>query len=186
MTTETTQILKSLANGNQSDVDALFDRVYCELRALAASRMQMELSGHTLQPTALVNEAYMRMIDQSRVTWRDRSHFMAVAATMMRRVLIDNARKKATDRRGGGRSRIDIDAALIFGGECDPAELVALSDCLDKLTSLNARHARTVELKVFGGLTIAEIAEVEGVSLATVKNDWRVARAWLGGQFDEE
>lgn len=186
MTTETTQLLKSIAEGKQSDVDVLFERVYRELRALAASKMQAERPGHTLQPTALVNEVYMRMIDQTRVDWRDRSHFMAVAATMMRRVLIDYARRKAADRRGGDKHRLSLEDAICLSEKCDPADWVALSECLDNLASLNARHARTVELRVFGGMTIDEIAEVLNVSPATVKNDWRAARAWLGGQLCKE
>ena len=175
MCVDTTQLLRRIAEGDRTDVEKLFDHLYAELRALAASKFNGERPGHTLQPTALVNELYLRMIDQSRVNWRDRGHFLAIAATVMRRVLIDHSRSKRAEKRGGGVTPASLDEVLCIGDASDPAEMVALSDCLDRLANLNQRHASIVELKVFGGLTVAEMSEVLGVSPATVKNDWRAA-----------
>jgi RNA polymerase sigma factor (TIGR02999 family) len=126
------------------------------------------------------------MINQSRVDWRDRSHFCAVAASQMRRILIDYARKRAAGKRGGGARRLRIDEGLELSEEADPFELIALDDMLHKLEKLNERHARVVELRVFTGLTVVETAEALRVSPATVKNDWRVARAWLMSQYESE
>lgn len=183
MCVDTTQLLHGLSQGDPGNAELLFEHVYAELKALAASKLKAERPGHTLQPTALVNELYLRMIDQTRVDWRDRSHFMAIAATYMRRVLIDHARAKKAEKRGGGKQALRIDDVLCLNHETDPAEIVALSDCLEELATLNERHARIVELKVFGGLTVEEMSEVLGVSPATVKNDWRAARAWMKSQL---
>ena len=184
MCVDTTQLLHGLSQGDGQNVELLFEHVYSELRALAASKLKAERPGHTLQPTALVNELYLRMSEQSRVVWRDRSHFMAMAATFMRRVLIDHARSKGAERRGGGRPLVSIDDVLCLNKATDPTELVALADCLDKLASLNERHACIVEMKVFGGLTVDEMSSLIGVSPATVKNDWRTARAWIRSQLN--
>ena len=186
MQDETTRLLAGLTQGNRGDAEALMLRVYPELRAMAGRKMQGERSGHTLQPTALVNEVYLRMIDQTRVDWRDRSHFCAVAATLMRRILIDYARKRAAGKRGGGARQLKIDEGLELTDESDPFDLLALDDMLHELQQLNDRHARVVELRVFAGLNVNETAEALGVSPATVKNDWRVARAWLTSQFEVE
>ena len=179
MQNETTQLLAGIAQGDRQAAEALMPRVYEELRALAARKLRGERAGHTLQPTAMVNEVYLRLIDQSQVDWRDRSHFFAVAATQMRRILIDHARKRAAGKRGGGVQRLRIDEQLELQCAEDPFALIALDDMLEELEQLNARHARVVELRVFAGLTVNETAEALGVSPATVKNDFRVARAWL-------
>jgi RNA polymerase sigma-70 factor, ECF subfamily len=183
MCLDTTQLLQGLSQGNRGNVEQLFEHVYAELKAIAASKLKAERPGHTLQPTALVNELYLRMVDQTRVNWRDRSHFMSIAATVMRRVLIDYARSKGAEKRGGGRRAVQVDDLMCVSQTTSPADIVALSDCLDRLTALNERHARVVELKVFGGLSVEEMAEALGVSPATVKNDWRIARAWIGSQL---
>ena len=181
-----TQLLVGVSKGNRQDADELMERIYPQLRALAAKKLQGERVGHTLQPTALVNEVYLRMIDQTCVDWRNRGHFFAMAATLMRRILIDHARKRATGKRGAGARKLSIDGAFEVSGGTDSFDLVALDDMLNELGSLNERHARTVELRFFAGLSIAETAEVLGVSPATIKNDWRVARAWLMSQLDPD
>jgi RNA polymerase sigma factor (TIGR02999 family) len=186
MQDETTRLLARVAQGNRADAEALMPLVYEELRAMAGRKMQGERPGHTLQPTALVNEVYLKMIDQTRVDWRDRSHFCAVAATLMRRILIDYARQRAAGRRGGGAPQLRIDEGLEFSQGSDPFELIALDDLLHELAQLNARHARVVELRVFAGLSVSETAEALDVSPATVKYDWRVARAWLMSQYEAE
>ena len=186
MEQNTTQLLSGVVQGNRQDAEALMPLVYDELRVLAAKRLQAERAGHTLQPTALVNEVYLRMIDQTRVDWRDRSHFFAVAASVMRRILIDHARKRAAEKRGGGARRLMIEPDFELTEDTNPADLVALDDLLNELCRLNERHARIVELRFFTGLNISETAEALGVSTATVKNDWRVARAWLMSQLGPE
>ena len=186
MQDETQRLLAGVSAGNQEDAQALMALVYEELRAIAVRNMRNERLDHTLQATALVNEAYLRMIGQTNVDWRDRSHFCAVAATVMRRVLVDYARQRVAGKRGGGARRLWIDGVLEFGEQSDPFELIALNDLLCELEQLNERHARVVELRVFAGLTVRETAEALGVSAATVKNDWRVARAWLLSQFESE
>ena len=184
MRDETTRLLAGVAKGNRQDAEELMSRVYQELKGMAAKKMQGERADHTLQPTALVNEVYLRMIDQTRVDWRDRTHFCAVAASLMRRILIDHARKRTAAKRGGGAHKLRIDERFEIGEDTDPSDIVALDDMLNELDRLNERHARTVELRFFAGLSIKETAEALGVSPATVKNDWRVARAWLMSQLE--
>lgn len=173
-----TQILSDLCRGDQSAADRLAPLVYQELRTLAAGYMRQERANHTLQPTALVNEAYLRMIDQPEVDWKNRAHFFAVAAQMIRRILIDHAREKATAKRGGGAARVDLETSMV-GVDSDILDLVALNEALDELARLNDRHRKVVELRYFGGLTLEEVGEVLDVSPETVKTDWRSARAWL-------
>jgi RNA polymerase sigma factor (TIGR02999 family) len=158
-------------------IDRLIPIVYEELRRLAHRYMRGERVGHTLQTTALVNEAYMRLVDIERIEWRNRGHFFAMAATMMRRVLVDHARERARDKRGGG---------LVFTTLADHAvtsspaiDVLALDEALDRLAAMDSQQARIVELRYFTGLTIEETAEALGISPATVKRDWTWARAWL-------
>lgn len=155
--------------------------VYEELRRLARGFMARESRDHTLQPTALVNEAYLRLVDQSRVDWRGRSHFRAVGARVMRRILIDHARRRGGLKRGGDLQRVTLGDSILSPSDpdVDLPELLALNDALDELARLDERQARVVELRFFGGMTTVEIAETLGVSERTVADDWKHGRAWL-------
>ena len=152
--------------------------VYGELRRLAANYLRRERSDHTLQPTALVHEAFMRLVDQRQVDWSNRAQFMGLAAVMMRRILVNHARDRAADKRGGGATRLSLGPAD-EGQPAAEADVTAIHEALDRLTALDERKGRVVELKFFGGLTAGEIAEVLGVSVATVEREWTFARAWL-------
>lgn len=180
-----TQLLIELSSGNQAVAEALLPVVYDELKRLAAGYMRRERVDHTLQPTALVHEAYIRLIDQTRVSWQNRAHFFAVAAQLMRRILVDHARSYNADKRGGEFEKLqldeNIDKAVELGGE-----LVRLDDALRDLAKVDPENARLVELRYFGGLTFEEAAEVLGISVITAKRHWRVARAFLYGQLNQE
>jgi RNA polymerase sigma-70 factor (ECF subfamily) len=186
MSDETAQLLAGVARGDGHCIEALMAHVYQELKAIAAKKMQAERPDHTLQPTALVNEVYLRMVDQTRVDWRNKSHFCSVAANLMRRILIDYARKRTAGKRGGRARKLVLDEELLLSEATDPLDLIVFDDVLNELARLNERHARIVELRYFGGLNIEEVAEAIGVSPATIKNDWRVARAWLTTQLESE
>ncbi len=174
---DVTEILQDW-NGSNDALARLMPFVYDELRRLAASYLRRERSDHTLQPTALVHEAYMRLVDQSRVQWQNRAHFYSIAAQMMRRILIDHARAHASDKRGGHERRLSLDEAAILPQE-RAADLIALDDALKQLAATDERKSRVVELRFFGGLSVKETAEVLGVHPATVERDWTVAKAWL-------
>jgi len=174
---DVTEILQDW-NGSNDAPARLMPFVYDELRRLAASYLRRERSDHTLQPTALVHEAYMRLVDQSRVQWQNRAHFYSIAAQMMRRILIDHARAHASDKRGGHERRLSLDEAAILPQE-RAADLIALDDALKQLAATDERKSRVVELRFFGGLSVKETAEVLGVHPATVERDWTVAKAWL-------
>lgn len=176
---ETTRLLLRACQGDRGAVDALLPLVYDQLHEIAERKMRSERGDHTLQPTALVHEAFLRLVDQQRVQWQGRAHFCAVAANMMRRILVDHARRRASQKRGAGVGRVPLDDAPGLSGGQDPVDIVALDDLLDELARLNERHARVVELRFFTGLDVNETAHVLDVSPATVKNDWRAARAWL-------
>jgi len=186
MRDQTTRLLQNLCQGDRSAMEDLLPLVYDELKAIAANKMRDERPDHTLQPTALVHEAFLRLVDQTRVQWQGRAHFCAMAANMMRRILVDHARRRAAEKRGAGFGRITLDEAGAMAGGDNPAELVALDDLLSQLAELNERHARVVELRFFAGLDVKETAHVLGVSPATVKNDWRTARAWLMSRLDQQ
>jgi RNA polymerase sigma factor (TIGR02999 family) len=173
-----TELLRAWSGGDERALAKLVPLVYDDLRQLARRSLRREQPGHTLQPTALVHEAYARLLDQNRVEWRNRTHFFAVAAQTMRRVLVDHARKRKASRRGGGDLRLSLDEALAAGHDRD-VDLVSLDHALRGLTAIDAVQGRIVELRYFGGLTIEEAAEVLSISPATVKRDWTVARAWL-------
>jgi RNA polymerase sigma factor (TIGR02999 family) len=173
-----TALLAEASGGDQSAMERLVSAVYPELRAIAASYLRRERPGHTLQPTALVNEAYMRLVDQRRVTWQNRAHFFSIAASLMRRILVDHARAKRADKRAGSQTRVTFDDARIPAAERD-VDLVALDDALSDLTAKDPDLARLVELRYFAGLTTKETAEVLGVSTSTVEREWVAARAWL-------
>jgi RNA polymerase sigma factor (TIGR02999 family) len=175
---ETTQILVDLGKGDRAAARRLMPLVYDELRELADRYMQRERPGHTLQATALVHEAYLKLIDQSRVDWKGRAHFLAVAAEMIRRVLVDHARKHHAAKRGGVARNVSLTDSV--GAQEDPGiDVMALDELLQELGRLNERHRRVVELRFFGGLNIDETAHVLEVSPRTVRSDWRVARVWL-------
>jgi len=172
-----TQLLVAWSGGDEQARASLMHLVYDELQRIARQHYRREGQGHTLQSSALVHEAYLRLVKQS-IDWQNRSHFFAVASQAMRQVLVDYARRKKTRKRGGLDVRVSLAKAenLAHSGEL---EVVALSDALDELASIDQRQFRIVELRYFGGLTIEETAEVLGVSVSTVKNDWTMAKAWL-------
>ncbi len=175
---EITGLLLAWGNGDQEAFDQLMPLVYEELRRLARRHMGRQGQGHTLQTTALVNEAYLKLIDASRVQWQNRAHFFAVSAQMMRRILVDFARARRNLKRGGGAHRITLEESLVFSPERS-TDLIALDLALEELAALNPRQSQVVELRYFGGLNETETAEVLKVSERTVRRDWNVARAWL-------
>ncbi len=175
---EVTTLLTRAGDGDRAAAGDLLPLVYEELRGLADAYLRQERAGHTLQPTALVHEAYLRLIDQTRVRWQDRTHFFAVAATSMRRILINHARDRNRQKRGGGAKRVDL-SDLSEGREMSDATLLDLDESLNRLESLDKRKARVVELRFFAGLTVPQTADLLGSSPATVKRDWEFARAWL-------
>lgn len=179
---EVTLILEAINGGDRDARERLALLVYPELHGLAEGYMRRERGGHTLQPTALVNEAWIKLADQSRVEWRGRAHFFGIAAQAMRRILVDHHRRRSAARRGAGKA-----VTLVEDGTDtfrDPLDLVALDEALSELADVDERAARTVELRFFGGLSVEETAEVLEVSTPTVKRDWRMARAWLFRRLD--
>ncbi len=181
-TSETTQLLRAWAGGDAEALGQLTPHVYRELRKLAKRFLHGERPGYTLQTTELVHEAYLRLVDVKRVDWQDRAHFFAVAATLMRRILLDRARKGLAAKRGGRPQAVPMEEALeeALGVVARrPRELIALDDALTTLAALDPRKARIVELRFFGGLSVKETAEVVQVSPDTVMRDWKFARAWL-------
>jgi RNA polymerase sigma-70 factor (ECF subfamily) len=174
-----TQLLIAWSDGRREALDDLMPIVYADLRRLAGGYMRRESADHALQPTALVHEAYVRLIDQKQVKWRNRAHFFGVAAGMMRRILVDNARRRRAEKRGGDWERVtlaDVEAAADGQPEID---VLALNDALERLAEFDPQQERIVELRYFGGLTIDETAEVVGISPATVVREWTIAKAWL-------
>ncbi len=182
-TESVTALLEDLSRGHAGALDRLMPLVEGELRRLARSYMRKERKGHTLQATALVNEAYLRLAGERRVAWKGRSHFLGVAAQVMRLILVDHARQRNAAKRGGGAVAMSTLALDAFGTTRAPA-LVALDDALVDLAKFDERKARLAELRFFGGLTNGEAAEVLGVSTATAERDWRLARAWLQRQLE--
>ena len=179
---EVTKLLVEWSNGDQSALDRLMPLVYDELRRLAASYLRRERPGQTLQATALVHEAYVRLIGEKSHTWQNRNHFLAIAALSMRQILVQRARARKATKRGGDPIRIELDDRLLppsAAGEQDEVDLVALDGALEKLAELDPRQAKVVELRYFGGLSVGEAAAALDVSPATVKRDWTLARAWL-------
>jgi RNA polymerase sigma factor (TIGR02999 family) len=181
MTTTTgkpvTALLRAWSRGDEGARDQLLPLIYEELRRRAAAHIRRERRGHSLQPTALLHEAYLRLVGQH-VDWKNRSHFFGLASEMMRRVLVDHARTRKRGKRAGGWTRVELDEAIAISEQRD-VDLVLLDQALAELSELDPRHGRIVELLFFGGLTLEEAAEVVGVSAATVKRDWRLARTWL-------
>ena len=180
-----TALLARASAGDDAALAEVFPRVYQELRRLARRQLSRDPHQHTLSPTALVHEAYLRLIDQSRAQWKGRAHFLAIASTAMRRILIDRVRSHRTLKRGGLELRLDIDSVEIAGEE-RAALLLALDEALDRLERLDARQARVVECRFFGGMTEEETAEALGIGLRTAKRDWAKARSWLYREIGPE
>jgi RNA polymerase sigma-70 factor (ECF subfamily) len=176
---DVTQLLLAWSEGDEGALDRLVPIVYRELRKLAKRYIDQESPGHTLQATALVNEAYMRLADINRMQWQNRAHFFAISAQMMRHILVDHARRRNQLKRGNGAVRVELDEAHpVFQGQSG-VDLVAVDEALSALTAVNERHGQVVELRFFGGLSVEETAEVLKVSTDTVSRDWKAAKAWL-------
>jgi len=175
---EISVILKDWSGGDRASADVLLTLVYDELRKIAGQYLRKERSGHTLQPTALVHEAYMKLIDISDINWQDRAHFFAVSANVMLHILLDHARAKLAEKRGGDVQRIALEDAVSLSNEPD-VDVLAVDDALKELAEFDEQQSRIVELRFFGGLTIEETAHVVGISPATVKREWAMAKAWL-------
>jgi RNA polymerase sigma factor (TIGR02999 family) len=175
---DVTRLLINWTNGDKTALEALMPMVYGELHRLARRYLRRERSDHTLQSTALVHEAYLRLVDQKGVQWQNRAHFFAVAAQMIRRILVDHARTHNAEKRGGGACKLALDEAIAVPQRRD-LNLVALDEAIDGLAAIDPQQGRIVELRFFGGLSIEETAEVLSISPATVKRDWAVAKAWL-------
>ena len=182
---DVTRLLIELTRGNHEAVDALLPLIYDELRSLAANYLRRERPDHTLQPTALVHEAYLRLVDQTRVNWQNRAHFFGVAAQMMRRILVDHARAHRATKRGADFQKLPLDENIDKAVERS-LEIIALDEALYELARMDEQKSRIIELHYFGGLSAEEIAEVLGVSPITVKRHWRMAKAWLYGQMQKE
>jgi len=180
-----TQLLLDWSNGKQAALDELMPLVDRELHRLAHHYMRHEKAGHTLQTTALVNEAYLKLIDQRQVHWKNRAHFFALSAQLMRRILVDHARKRKYAKRGGDAHRITFDEVMAVSRE-RRSDLIALDDALEKLANIDPRKGKVVELRFFGGLSVEETAEALGVSPLTVKRDWKMAKAWLYNSLNHE
>ena len=182
---DVTALLVALSSGQGRALDELMPVVYEELRTIAHRYLRQERPGHTLNTTALVHEAYMKLVDIKRVDYRDRGHFYAVASRAMRRILIDHAKARKAKKRGGGAEAITLDEALQLTDRVAD-DLLALDDALDRLAELDARQARAIEFRFFGGLTFEETAAVLGISVASAKRDWTLARAWLNRELARE
>ena len=174
-----TELLLAWNQGDERALQDLMPLVHGELHRLAHAYMRREPAGHPLQTTALVNEAYLRLVDASRVEWQNRAHFFAVSAQVMRRILVDLARAHHRDKRGGNLARVSLDEALVIAHETPGPDLIALDDALESLAVFDARKSKVVELRYFGGMNIEDTAEALDVSPATIKREWAVARAWL-------
>ena len=186
-TTRVTEILAGLGNAGADSPEELLPLVYDELRRLARGYLYRETPGHTLQPTALVHEAYLKLVDQTRVDWQGKTHFFAVGARVMRRLLVDHARGRGAQKRGGGWQAVTLAGVgdPFFGRDLEPEQLLDLNSALDRLAEIDEREARVVTLRFFGGLTVEQVAEVLKISKRTVENDWRHAQAWLRSELSK-
>ncbi|HEX8369041.1 MAG TPA: sigma-70 family RNA polymerase sigma factor [Pyrinomonadaceae bacterium] len=178
-----TQLLKKWSEGNQEVLDKLMPLVYEELRRQASRYRRRERANHTLQTTALIHEAYLKLIDQNQVEWQNRTHFFAIAAQAMRRILVDYARERNRDKRGGAAENLPLEEAAFVVSEEKNVDLVALDEALNRLAEFDERQARVVELRYFSGLSIDETADILGISNVTVRRDWNMAKAWLHRQI---
>ncbi len=183
---DVTVLLGDWSRGDQTALDQLLPLVYAELRRVAARQLRRERADHTLQPTALVHEAYIRLVDQRQVDWQNRAHFFGVSAQVMRRILVDHARRHGASKRGDGVRCVSIDEAQDVAAASKDIPILALDHALDRLAHIDADLARIVELRAFGGLTIEEAAHVLSVSPSTAKRDWRTAKAWLNRALSSE
>ena len=179
---DVTILLSELVRGDEAAASKLFPLLYDELRRLAGNYMRRERGDHTLQPTALVHEAYIKLVQQRSIDWQGRAHFFGIAARVMRTILVDHARGHLRDKRGGGQRLVSIDEVLVFAPE-QSLELVKLDEAVERLTKIDPRQGKIVELRFFGGLTVEQTADVLGVSPKTVKRDWSMAKAWLHGEL---
>jgi len=184
-THDVTQLLIKWSNGDQAALDKLVPVVDHELRRLAHHYMRRERAGHTLQTTALVNEAFVRLVNRKSVQWQNRAHFFGIAAQLMRTILVDHARSHACAKRGGGADKLELNEALAVSQD-KAAEVIALDEALKQLELIDPQQSRIVELRFFGGLTVEETAEVLHVSPATIKREWSTAKAWLFRQLDQQ
>lgn len=175
---DVTRLLQQWSNGQEQALDRLMPQVHAELRKLAGRYLRKERATHTLQPTALVNEAFLKLVDQRSVKWQNRAHFFGIAAQAMRRILVDHARAHGAGKRGGGERRVSLDGAVAITGNVD-IDVLALDEALTRLAAIDPQQSRVVELRYFGGLTMEETAEVMQISPATVGREWRMAKAWL-------
>lgn len=176
---DVTQMLRDWSDGQTQALENLLPFVYAELHRQAANFLGKERPGHTLQPTALINEAYLKLVDRRDVNWQGRAHFFAVAAQAMRRILVDYAKRKHRAKRGGDQIKVTLEAAEMISAKEKPVDLIALDEALNRLSERDEQQARVVELRYFSGLTLEETAEALRVSRATVARDWETARAWL-------
>jgi RNA polymerase sigma factor (TIGR02999 family) len=172
------QLLVDWSNGDEAALDKLMPLVYEELRQLARKHMRRENPGHTLQTTALVNEAYLRLVGQQAIQWQNRAHFFAIASRVIRRILVDHARSRHRAKRGGGARKVSLEGAAVTSPD-QPLDMIAIDEALTRLAALDDRKGRVVELRLFGGLTNEEAAEILNVSPNTVMRDWSLAQAWL-------
>lgn len=175
---QATKIVNDIVAGNRAASERLFELLYDDFRRLAGMYLKKERAGHTLQPTALVHEAYLKLIDQTRVDWHGRTHFFAVGAQAMRRILVDHARRRNRLKHGGGRYRLSLKEGLALSTQRDE-DLLAVDEAIKTLTKVDPRQAAIVELRFFGGLSVEEVAEVMGISKRTVEKEWTMVRAWL-------
>ncbi|HEX8369032.1 MAG TPA: sigma-70 family RNA polymerase sigma factor [Pyrinomonadaceae bacterium] len=180
---DVTQLLNKAQSGDKESLDQLLPLIYDELRRVAANQLRAERENHTLQATALVHEAYLRLLEQHEVDWQNRTHFFSIAAEMMRRILVNYAVQRNAKKRGDGITRISLDDAISFSNGEAELDLVSLDASLKRLAEFDAVAARIVELRFFGGLTIEEVAEVMNISESTVKREWKTAKAWLKTQL---
>lgn len=179
-----TVLLRAASSGDPRDAERLMSAIYDDLKRLAASQLRNERAGHTLHPTALVHEAYLRLVNQRTAEWNDRLHFFSIASRIIRRILIDHARERHALKRGGGQQRVRIEDHEIAAPDRE-LDLVALNEALDELAEIDERQARIVELRFFGGLTVPEVAEAMSIGARSVDRDWQVARAWLFHRLSE-
>jgi RNA polymerase sigma-70 factor (ECF subfamily) len=182
---EITRLLIAWSDGDHAALENLLPLIERELRRIARHYMRRENPGHTLQTTALVNEAYFRLVDQKSVRWQNRAHFFAIAAKIMRRILLNYARDRRREKRGGGAVQVSLSEVAAVG-EQRSDELIALDEAMQRLAAFDERKCRVVELRYFGGLSVEETAEVLGVSVATVDRDWKAAKAWLARELKDE
>lgn len=174
-----TELLLEISKGNQSVVNEIFPLIYSELKKLANNYLRNERGSHTLQPTALVHEAYMKLVDHTRINWQNKAHFLGMAATMMRQILIDHARKHRAGKRGGENENLSLEETIVIVSDEKSMDLIKLDEALKELAKFDEQKSKIVELRYFGGLSVEETAEVLGVSEITVKRHWRMAKAWL-------